>query len=153
MIIPNSDLVSNALINFTHRDRFCRLDIPVSVGHGEDPEAVREALLSVAEGHEHIPKFPASYVMFREIGKSAMEFELRIYISDTDHYFGVWNDMRFGVVAALRERGIAIAHEQRDVHLPDIDRIVEAIRPAAGRMSTDGGSTDPGPRKDPLPEV
>lgn len=148
VIIPNSDLVSNALINFTHRDRYCRLDIPVGVGHGEDPDVVRDALLSVAANHEHIPKFPASYVMFREIGKSALEFELRVYISDTDHYFGVWNDMRYGVFAALRERGIAIAHEQRDVHLPEIDRIVEAIRPAGGPAPTDAG-----PGKDPVPEA
>ncbi|MDN5871266.1 MAG: mechanosensitive ion channel [Nitrococcus sp.] len=117
IFVPNSDLISNHVANWTHRNRVARLILPVRVALGSEPSQVEEVLLRCAREHRHVLRFPESYVWFRGFGEWALNFELRVYIDDADNWITVDNGLYFAIEVALREAGIVIPFPQRDLHI------------------------------------
>jgi small-conductance mechanosensitive channel len=110
VIIPNSEIVSNAIINWTHKDRGRRLDIPIGVSYKADVEKVRQILLACARADERVAASPEPNALLRNFGDSAIEFELRCYVPDVDNYLSLSNDLRFAIWHAFNESGIKIPH-------------------------------------------
>jgi len=125
VIIPNSELLSTAVVNWTHSDRMGRVEIVIGVAYGSDTERVREILLDVARENPQVSRWPPPYVRFKDFGDSALVFELRCYLYDIGHIITVSSDLRFAVDKAFREAGIQIPFPQRDLHIPDLERLVE----------------------------
>ncbi|UCH73818.1 MAG: mechanosensitive ion channel family protein [Rhodospirillales bacterium] len=119
VIIPNSELLSTSVTNWTHKDRLGRVEIPVGVAYGSDPERVRQILLDVAAANSQVTKQPPPYVRFKDFGDSALIFELRAYLYDIGQIIVVSTDLRFAINAAFREHGIEIPFPQRDLHIKD----------------------------------
>jgi small-conductance mechanosensitive channel len=65
VVVPNADLISSAVTNWTLSDRLCRIEVPVSVASGSDPESVTAVLLDAARSVQHLLEEPASQVLFR----------------------------------------------------------------------------------------
>lgn len=129
VIIPNSEILQGALTNWTHKDKYGRIEIPVGVAYGSDTELVRDLLLKCASEHPNVAGWPQSSVYFKAFAADALEFELRVYMADIGaHYLIVTTDLHFAIDKAFREHGVSIAFPQRDLHLRDIDRIEAAIR-------------------------
>ena len=136
VIIPNSELLSSALVNWTHKDAVARIDVPVGVSYHSDVERVRETLFEVAESHPEVVRRPEPVVLFTAFGDSALDFELRCFVAQADEVFRIATEIRFEIVRLFRERGIEIPFPQRDVHLRGVDML------AAGRAGgPDGGSS------------
>jgi small-conductance mechanosensitive channel len=123
VIIPNSELLSTAVMNWTHTDRLGRVEVPVGVAYGSDPERVRQILLEVAAANSQIAHRPPPFVMFKDFGDSALVFELRCYLYDIGQIIVVSTDLRFAIDKAFRERGIQIPFPQRDLHIKDIENL------------------------------
>ncbi len=117
VIIPNSELISSALVNWTHKDTYARVEIPVGVAYGSDTARVRELLLECARAHPLTNGWPAPYVLFMDFGDSSLDFELRLFIANADERLRVASDLRFAIDRAFREHGIEIPFPQRDLHL------------------------------------
>ena len=117
VIIPNSEILSTALVNWTHADRTGRIEIPVGVAYGSDTEKVREILLELARQEPHISRWPSPFVRFKDFGDSALIFELRCYLHDIGQIITVSSDLRFAIDRAFRENNIEIPFPQRDLHL------------------------------------
>jgi len=117
IIVPNSELVSSTVTNWTHKDRSGRVIVPISVAYGEDPERVREILIQCATDMPKIHKYPEPYVYFKGFGDSSVDFELRVYIGNIMNALTTRNDLRFNIFKIFREEGIEIPFPQRDVHL------------------------------------
>ena len=117
VIIPNSELLSSALVNWTHKDAVARIDVPVGVSYHSDVERVRETLFEVAESHPEVVRRPEPVVLFTAFGDSALDFELRCFVAQADEVFRIATEIRFEIVRLFRERGIEIPFPQRDVHL------------------------------------
>ncbi len=117
IIVPNSELITSSVLNWTHKDKIARVLVPVGVAYDTDPEFAREVLLRAAEGHSDILAYPKSYVYFADFGDSALNLELRVFIRDANNALWVRNDLRFRVYAELKKAGIEIPFPQRDVHL------------------------------------
>lgn len=132
VIIPNSELLSTAVTNWTHKDRRGRVDVPVGVAYGSDTDKVREILVQCAREHPKIASIPEPYVIFQNFGNSSLDFELRAYLNEVFDVIRVASDLRFAIDAAFRAEGIEIPFPQSDVHLRDIDRIEAAL---AGRAA------------------
>jgi len=130
VIIPNSELLSTAVTNWTHKDRRGRVDVPVGVAYGSDTAKVREILVQCARDHPKITSIPEPYVIFQTFGNSALDFELRAYLNEVFDVVRVASDLRFAIDAAFRAEGIEIPFPQSDIHLRDIDRLETAL---AGR--------------------
>ena len=121
VIIPNSELLSSALVNWTHKDAMARVEIPVGVSYDSDVDLVRDTLLEVAASHPEVMRDPGPSVLFMAFGDSSLDFELRCCIPQADRRILVATAMRFEVVRLFRERNIEIPFPQRDLHLRGFD--------------------------------
>ena len=125
IIVPNSQFVSEAIINWTHNDEIVRIQIPVGVAYGSDTTLVKQALLEVAHDHPQImksdhPDTPAvrkPLVRFINFGDSSLDFQLLAWIASVQQQFDIISDLHFMIDRKFREYGIAIPFPQRDVHL------------------------------------
>jgi small-conductance mechanosensitive channel len=138
VIIPNSDMVSKAVINWTHKDRGRRLDIPIGVSYQSDVEKVRQTLLACVSADERIALSPEASVLLKNFGDSAIEFELRCFIPDVDNFIDVSTDLRFAIWHAFNEERIEIPFPQRVVHIP----ATHGLQPPLGTASSEQTATD-----------
>lgn len=124
VIIPNADLVSNQVINWTLSNRRVRLIIPVGVAYGSDISLVMETLVACAKENSHLAEELAPQVLFLNFGESSLEFELRVWVLDADYRLVVSSELHQEIDRRFREAKIQIAFPQRDLHLRSLDESV-----------------------------
>jgi small-conductance mechanosensitive channel len=117
VIVPNGNLISNKLINWTLSDQRRRIDIKVGVAYGTDVNLVMETLLDCAKRNEKILTDPAAYVLFNDFGESSLDFELRCWTADFGAWVEIRSDIRVAIDKAFKENKIEIPFPQRDLHL------------------------------------
>jgi potassium-dependent mechanosensitive channel len=121
VIIPNATLITDPVVNWMHLDKSCRLDIPIGVDYGTDVELLRSTLLGVAEKYRGVLRSPPPIVHFAGFGDSSLDFELRVFLRDVRERIKSMSELRFAILAALREAGITIPFPQRDLHIKGDD--------------------------------
>lgn len=119
LIIPNSEFISNQVINWSFKDPRLRRSVTVGVAYGTDVQLVRETLLEIAEHHPKVLKYPRYDVLFSDFGDSALIFNLRFW-STLDDFFAAETEIRFEIDKLFRERNIEISFPQRDIHIRSI---------------------------------
>lgn len=129
VIVPNSNLVSNQVVNWTLSSPWRRIEIPVGVAYGTDPEAVLNLLVAEAAAHADVMTDPAPRAFFMGFGDSALNFELRFWSARQDIWFQLKSDVAIGVSRALREAGVEIPFPQRDLHLRSVGALITEIGP------------------------
>ena len=117
VIVPNSQFISNEVINWSHRDPKVRIHIPVGVAYGSDVRLVMELLLKVAEDHPEVIDEPAPRVWFVGFGNSSLDFELLVWIVRPLLRWQVLSDLNYAIDDAFRQHGVTIPFPQRDLHL------------------------------------
>ncbi|MEL6297415.1 MAG: DUF3772 domain-containing protein [Pseudomonadota bacterium] len=120
LILPNSELITGTVQNWTHRNALGRVDVSVGVGYDSDPQKVMDLLLKIADESEMIIRFPAPFVSFDNLGNSALEFTLRAFVSDVTTSLSTRTKLRHAIVEAFREEGIEIPFPQQDIHIRDV---------------------------------
>jgi small-conductance mechanosensitive channel len=128
VIIPNADLVTNQVTNWTLSNRRARLIIPVGVAYGSDVSLVIETLKACADAHSTVAKTPAPQVLFLRFGESSLDFELRVWVLDVDNRLTAQSELHQEIDRRFREAKIEIAFPQRDLHLRGVDESV-MLRP------------------------
>ena len=116
IIVPNSQLITDQVTNWTLSDRLRRLDLPVGVNYGADPEKVIELLEGVARGH---PGFAgtAPRAIFRSYGDSSINFELRVWPRQFNQLAQVTSDLASAIYHAVNAAGMSFPFPQREVRL------------------------------------
>ncbi|HEY8096601.1 MAG TPA: DUF3772 domain-containing protein [Methylobacter sp.] len=127
VFIPNSNLISNPLLNWTYADKTGRIIIPVGVAYGTDTRKVQTILLEVAAAHPSVFNSPEPSVLFKSFGDSCLNFELRAFVQDVDKVMTVNSDLCFEIDAVFRKEGIEIPYPQQDVHWRDIERLEKLV--------------------------
>ncbi len=122
IVIPNSDLVTNQVTNWTLSERRMRLRIPVGVAYGSDVPLVMRILKEIAEGNLSVLSNPASSVLFLGFGESSLNFELRVWIKDFLDRFRIQSELIQAIDSRFRSEGVEIPFPQRDLHVRSIDR-------------------------------
>ncbi|MEQ9639326.1 MAG: mechanosensitive ion channel [Alphaproteobacteria bacterium] len=117
VIIPNADLISSSVMNWTHQDRYGRIEVGVGVAYGSDTARVKEIMLEAANAHERVLDYPAPFVLFMNFGDSSLDFELRCYTDDVLYKIIIASDIRFEIDRRFREADIEIPFPQRVVHI------------------------------------
>ncbi|HIP77289.1 MAG TPA: mechanosensitive ion channel family protein, partial [Kiloniellaceae bacterium] len=153
VIIPNSDFISTPVINWTHKDHYGRIEVPVGVAYGSDVEKVKEILLGCARRHEQVLTSPEPHVLFMNFGNSSLDFELRCFTNEVSYRLLIGSDLRFEIDRQFREAGIEIPFPQRVVHMADsgatapTEEVDLGSGPeAAGPKPRSGDSKGPDPR-------
>jgi potassium-dependent mechanosensitive channel len=117
IIVPNSRLLSEEVINWNHRHSVVRLHLPIGVAYGSDVKKVKSALLQAAEEHLEVLHNPAPQVFFTGFGESSLDFELLIWTSDPSRQAPVMSDLCFRIEEIFHEQQIDIPFPQRDINL------------------------------------
>jgi potassium-dependent mechanosensitive channel len=118
IFLPNSDLVSKKIVNWTHKDPKGRAEIIVGVAYGSDTGFVKDLLVQCALSNPDVLKEPPPYVLFNDFGDNALIFHLRFWIKHVillrDR---VRSAIRFEIDRIFREHNIEIAYPQQDIHI------------------------------------
>jgi small-conductance mechanosensitive channel len=117
MVIPNSRIINEKVVNWTANNKSTRFSISIGVGYSSDVEKVRELLLKSVENHEKISSNPAPLVFFNDFGDSALLFELRFWTIETWAIEITKSEIRFKINQLFKENNIQIPFPQRDVHV------------------------------------
>jgi potassium efflux system protein len=119
VIVPNAELVSGQVINWTLSDRYRRLELDVGVAYGNRPAEVIAILEAVVASHEGALKTPAPFVRFRGFGDSSLDFRVYAWV-DYDEGLTQTSAILSEIYDALAEAGIEIPFPQRDLHLRSV---------------------------------
>ena len=124
VIIPNADLITNQVINWTLSNRRVRLIVPVGVAYGSDVALVMETLLTCARKSPNVANRPEPQVLFLRFGESSLDFELRVWVLDAEERMKVQSELHQAVDRSFREAKIEISFPQRDLHLRSLNESV-----------------------------
>ena len=115
VIVPNSKLVADNVINWSHFDSKARFTVSVGVAYGSDTALVKEILQSVAEDHPKIVRRPKPVVRFVNFGDSSLDFEILFFSRELIQIEDVKSDLRFAIDQTFREENVSIPFPQRDI--------------------------------------
>ena len=120
-LIPNENLVTTDVINWSYSDLKVRLRIPVQISYEDDPEQAMEIMVQAASSSSRVLRDPAPVCRLMEFADSGISLELRVWLSDPQE--GVANirsDINLAIWRGFKEAGITIPYPQRDVHLRQV---------------------------------
>lgn len=119
LMIPNSQLLENTVVNRTIVDRKIRSHVRVGVKYGSDVQEVKHLLDEISANNPDILEDPAPAVIFEDFGDSALIFDCFFWIEATKERTlrGVRSALRFEIVRVFKENDIVIAFPQRDIHV------------------------------------
>jgi potassium-dependent mechanosensitive channel len=129
MIVPNADLVSEKVVNWTLSNPIARVIMPIGVAYGSSIPQVLEILRRAGPAHASVLQEPPPQALFTGFGDSSLDFELRVWVSDIRQRLEVRSIVLADVERRLGEAGIEIPFPQRDLHVRTIDpRVAESLR-------------------------
>ena len=134
LLIPNKDLITGVVNNWSLSSSKLRIVIPVGVAYGSDVRKAMRIVVEVARDNPAILTDPAPVATFEDFGDNALTLWLRCYAeSDFIHR---WTELRTEIYERLNKAGIGIAFPQRDVHLDAAEPIpVQLVeRPVKGQL-------------------
>jgi small-conductance mechanosensitive channel len=117
-LIPNAIIAASPLTNWTHSGTLTRRKIPVGIDYGSDVELARQLCLEAAAEVARVQDAPAPVCLMRGFGDSAIDLELRFWITDPENGVNnVASDILLKIWEKFRAHGIKVPFPQRDVHL------------------------------------
>lgn len=117
LIVPNSELTSSIVVNFSQPTEAFRTLIRFGVAYGTPPERVRAVAEGVARASGHVLASPPAEVFFDDFGDSALIFSLSIFVADPREDRRIASRLRFELAKAFASAGISVPFPQLDVHV------------------------------------
>ena len=97
IIVPNSKLVNDNIINWSHMDKKTRFNVKVGVAYGSDVKLVKNLLLKCAVGNHDIYENPIPFVRFLDFGDSSLDFQLFFWVKNSFAVENIKSDLRFSI--------------------------------------------------------
>ena len=117
LIIPNKDLITGKLLNWTLSDTTNRVQIRVGVAYGSDTEEACRILRDIVSNHPNIMKDPAPSVSFENFGEGSLDLTIRAFLANLEVRLETVHNLHTQIYTRLRSAGIEIAYPQRDLHI------------------------------------
>ena len=117
IIIPNSKLIGEQVVNWSHANTLTRFRIIVSVAYGSDTQLVKDILYNCALRHPDVSKNREIIVRFEDFGESGLAFHLFFWAKKTWVVETLQSEIRFDIDRQFRKNGIRIPFPQRDLHI------------------------------------
>ncbi len=121
LVVPNSKLVSNYVVNWTHFDNKVRFEIAFSVDYDSDAELVKNILLEVTKENEYTLNFPPPFARLKNFGDSSLDFSIYFFSRSYLIMEDVKSDIRIAVAKRFKEEKINIPYPQRDIYIKNIN--------------------------------
>jgi potassium efflux system protein len=120
LIIPNSELVSNKVVNWTHYGPGVnRLSLKVGVAHGTNVEQVRQLLLEVCRANPRVVPEPPPQVLLMIYGDSSLDFTIWVHVKMPSDRMPATHELNRAIYEAFSEHGIEIPIPQRELHIKE----------------------------------
>jgi small-conductance mechanosensitive channel len=117
-LIPNEEMITSQVINWSYGDRHIRLKLPVQISYGDDPELAIRLLLEASTVSERVITDPVPTAGLMEFGDNGINLELRVWIDDPEEgVSNVRSDINLAIWRLFKANDISIPFPQRDVHL------------------------------------
>lgn len=116
LVVPNKNLITGTILNWTLSASVNRIIIPVGVAYGSDTESARQILLDVAADNEQVLDDPPPMTTFEAFADSSLTLTLRAYLPDVDDRMKTITELHTEIDKRFAEAGIEIAFPQRDLH-------------------------------------
>ena len=116
-IVPNKELITGKLLNWTLSDPVNRIVVQVGIAYGSDTERAKQILLRIAADHAEVLREPPPQVTFEQFGDSALNFVLRAYLATMDRRLDTIHDIHTAIHQQFARAGIEIPFPQRDLHI------------------------------------
>lgn len=131
MLIPNSSLLENTVVNWTLIDNLTRTLVRVGVAYGSPVKKVAELIMQATEEQEAVLKEPLPTVIFEDFADSALIFDVFFWVNATAerNLRVIRSDIRFRIVELFDDNGITIAFPQQDVHLDGSITLLDSDKP------------------------
>lgn len=117
VVVPNNNLISNDLINWTLSDNIRRIEILVGTSYDSDPNEILILLVEIASEHDDVLKTPQPRALFMEFGESSLNFRLLFWVHFEDG-LQAKSDVTLGIYNKFKELNIEIPFPQRVIHIP-----------------------------------
>ncbi len=125
LIIPNSQMLSNRVTNWSFKDPKVRRQVDVGVAYGSDVQKVRKILLKIVSDMSEIMNDPAPRVDFMDFGDSALIFRVRFWITSPEFWLTAPTELRFRIDEEFKKNNIEIAFPQQDIHIRSVSGLKE----------------------------
>jgi small-conductance mechanosensitive channel len=117
LIIPNKDLMTGKLLNWTLSNSNNRLVLQVGVAYGNDPDHVRNVLLAVVDQHPDVLKDPPPNIVLEEFGDNSLLFLVRCILNSMESRSRVRHEINTAIARAFEREKISIPFPQLDLHI------------------------------------
>lgn len=117
IIVPNSKLVSEEVINESFTGQKIRQHVRVGVAYGSNVELVQSLLVEAAKNHSKVLATPKPICVFEDFGDSSLNFDIRFWCSDIWEMENISSDIRCQIDRSFRENKVEIPFPQRDIHI------------------------------------
>ena len=116
-LIPNENLITSEVTNWSYTDRNVRQSFPVQISYNDDPEFVMNMITEIATMYPRVLLDPAPVTRLIRFGDNGIDLELRVWISDPEAGIGnIRSDIYLKIWKSFKEHGITIPFPQRDIH-------------------------------------
>ena len=117
-LIPNENLVTTDVINWSYSNKHVRVRIPVQISYDDDPEQAMAIMEKAVSANSRVLAYPEPAVRLMQFADSGIALELRVWLSDPQEGVGnVRSDINLAIWRGFKEAGITIPYPQRDVHI------------------------------------
>ena len=124
LIVPNKELITGRLLNWTLSDPVNRIVITVGVAYKSDTHKAHDLILAVASENPNVLNDPAPRVTFESFGDSTLNFVLRCYTASMDVRLDTIHELHEAVNDRFNQEGVEIAFPQMDLHVRSVDQTV-----------------------------
>ena len=125
IIVPNSKLVSQRVVNWSYGDPRARIGIPIGVADDSDIQLVTDTLIEAAKGVDNVLTEPPARVQFLKFGDYSLDFRLLVWTNQPRRHAQIRSDINYRIAELFRERSIRIPYPTQEFLLKGVPRHLE----------------------------